>query len=280
MSESRSKHFLNGKLVEESDLVVSVRDLGFTRGYAVFDFFVTYNRRPFMLVAHLDRLFHSAQVIGLALPWSKEQIHEWVLEALAANDDGKEKAIKVIVSGGVSSSMLPTDQPTIAIVVDDRHTLSKEQYEKGIGLITVKHTRYDPEAKTNNYIEGVKQTKIANAQNAVEPLYYDSRQVFETSNSNIFALIDGTLVTPGSNMLNGITRSVLLKILRLDVPVKVADFSIDELRKAAEVFITGSAKEIVPVTTIDGIHVGDGSVGEVTKEVMKQYQRFISSNDW
>jgi len=154
-------HFLNGKFVEEKDLMVSVRDLGFARGYAIFDFLVTYpSRRPFMLSKHIDRLFNSASLIGLSLPWSKEDVKGWVIQTLATNNEGGEKQVKITVSGGRSDSLLPSSKiPTIAIVVDPRHFLPGEYYEQGAGIIMDKHTRYSPGAKTNNYIEGVKEAQ-------------------------------------------------------------------------------------------------------------------------
>jgi len=274
-------HFLNGKLVEEQDLMVSVRDLGFARGYAIFDFLLTYpSQRPFMLSRHIDRLFNSACLIGLYIPWSKEEVTEWVMQTLHANQEG-EKQIKIMLSGGISNSLLPTSKlPTIAIIVDPRHYLPRDYYDLGAGIVMDKFTRNNPDAKTNNYIEGVKQAQKAQTINAIEAVYYDDRQVFEASTSNIFALIGGRLVTPKSNVLQGITRDVLLEILKLDVPIALEDFRLEELLAAEEVFLTGSNKEVLPITKIDGKDVGDGKVGIVTKEVMKQFQEFTLSDRW
>ena len=90
-------HFVNGKFVTEKDLVLPVRDLGFTRGFAVFDFFITYGKKPFMLSRHIDRLFNSAKLINLATPWTKEEVSGLVLETLNKNEGG-EKAVKIIIS--------------------------------------------------------------------------------------------------------------------------------------------------------------------------------------
>ncbi|MBI3631109.1 MAG: aminotransferase class IV [Candidatus Sungbacteria bacterium] len=275
-------HFLNGRFVKEDGLTVSVRDIGFSRGYAVFDFLISYPyHRPFMLSRHIDRLFASADLVGLALPWSKAKIAEWVMRTMDANKDPGEKAIKIIVSGGTSHSMLPSlDGPTIAIIIDPHRPFPREYYEKGAGVITVRHTRHIPRAKTNNYIEGVRQTQAAAKIGAIEPLYYDDSQILEGSNSNIFALIGGKLLTPKSNILLGITRSVLLDILSLPVPIEVADFSRDQLSEAKEVFFTGSNKEVMPITKIDGEAVGGGRVGNITKEVMRQFREFTLSDAW
>ncbi len=85
-------HFLNGKLVQEKDLLISPRDLGFARGYAVFDFLITYGGRPFMLERHIERLLQSAKLISLPVPWSKKQIVDWVKKTVAQNRNGEEKS--------------------------------------------------------------------------------------------------------------------------------------------------------------------------------------------
>lgn len=274
-------HFLNGKLVSEADLVISPRDVGFSRGYAVFDFLRTYSHhRPFKLSEHIDRLFNSAGLINLEIPWSKEEVSEWVLQTLKANPSEDEKFIKIMLSGGISNTLLPSNNPTIVILVDPCVIYPREYYEKGVGVIMVKHERYLPSAKTNNYIEGMKQTQIGKQTGAIEPVYYSDEQVFEACASNIFAVIDGKLVTPGTNILLGITRTVLLEILQLDIPIEIRDFSKDELMTATEVFLTASGKEIVPVSTIDGKPVGNGAIGDTSKEVMRQFGEYTLSERW
>jgi len=274
-------HFLNGKLVSEEQLNISPRDVGFSRGYAVFDFLKTYPpHRPFKLKEHIDRLFNSANLIGLKIPWSQEQVRKWVLETLEANQSNEEKFIKIIISGGVSNTMLPSENPTIVILVDPAVQYPKEWYENGVGVISVKHERYCPSAKSNNYIEGVKQTQRAKTTGAVEPIYYSDTQVFEGSNSNVFAVINDKLLTPKTGVLAGITRAVLLEILKLDISVEVRDFTLDDLFRAKEVFLTGSGKEIVPVTSIDSQLINDGKVGPITKEVMRQFAEYVNSDLW
>lgn len=274
-------HFLNGKLFSEEQIAISPRDLGFSRGYAVFDFLRTYlHHRPFKLREHTDRLLDSAKLIGLQVAWNSAQVQKWVMETLEANPEGGEKFIKIIVSGGISNTMLPSENPTIVILIDPAVEYPREQYEKGVGVIAVQHERYNPEAKTTNYIEGVRQTQQAEKTGAVEPLYYSDTQVFEGSNSNVFAVINNALVTPSSNILEGVTRNVLLEILKLDVPIEVKDFTLKELLTATEVFFTASGKEITPVTSINGRPVGNGEVGLVTKEVMRQFREYTLSGAW
>lgn len=278
----KSVHLLNGKLVSEEKLLISPKDLGFTRGYAVFDFFVTYpHHKPFKLKEHIDRLFHSASVINLHIPWSKKEIEQWVYKTLDANKDSSEKAVKIIVSGGVSGSLVPAKENiTLIILVDPRPEYPEDSYTKGVGVITARHTRYSPDAKTNNYIEAVKQAQEAQKINAVETIYYNNSQVFEGSTSNVFALINGKLITPKSNILPGVTRNTLLEILKLNVVVAAKDFPINDLLSTKEVFLTGSNREVTPVTKIDGKKVGDGKVGPITKEVMRQFKEYTRFDKW
>lgn len=275
-------HYLNGKFVTEEELVVPVRDLGFMRGYAVFDFLITYQGgKPFFLRRHVERLFNSARTIGLETPWSMEEVEARVMETLTKNADGGEKAIKIVVSGGVSSSLLPEPGASrLIIIVDPLHTFPEEVYTKGVSMTTDKHTRYAPSAKTNNYIEGVHQVQLAQESGSLEPIYYDDTQVFEGASSNVWAVIDGALLTPKTNILEGVTREVLLKILRLDIPVRAEDFTIEKLRGASEIFIAASNKEIMPVVKLDDRTVGAGTPGPITREVMKQFRTFTESDQW
>lgn len=275
-------HFLNGKLVPEDALLISPRDLGFARGFAVFDFLRTYNgHRPFKLKEHIDRLFYSARTIDIPVPWDTDTVERWVHETLEANsEDVREKFIRIMLSGGRAPAMVPVGDPTIIILIDPVSEYPKTWYENGVGIITEKFTRYMPLAKTNNYIEGIRQTMRAEKAGAMEPVYYSDEQVFEGSNSNIFALIQGELLTPKNGVLSGITKATLFKILKLDIPLTEKDFTLPELVAADEVFLTASSKEIVPVTKIDGNPVGGGSVGPITKEVMRQFRSYTASSAW
>lgn len=280
-----STHFLNGKLVEEKDLLISPRDLGFSRGYAVFDFLVTYGGRPFMLEAHIERFLNSAKLLDLSIPWSKRQIMNWVKETVAANADGSEKSIKIAFSPGIPEGTPPVGLPvkgkhTFIIMVDGPHMLPPPMFKTGAHYGLAKFRRSTPHAKTTDYTEAMIQIQKGQKAGQLEPIYYDDKQVYEASTSNVFALIDGKLLTPKSNILAGVTRDVLLKILKLDVSVKLADFTVDQLKKAPEIFISASNKEVLPVTKLTGKKVGNGKVGPITKECMRQFWEFTQSNKW
>jgi branched-chain amino acid aminotransferase len=270
-------HFLNGKFVSEDELLITPRDLGFIRGYAVADFIVTHNHKLFKLQEHIDRLFNSAEIIGLKIPWSKGQVANWASETLAKNDNDTEKNIKILLSGGNSKSMYQTANTTLVMIVSDYVIPQPSYYENGIKTIAVKFKRQYPKAKHTNYVEGIRQLAKYKEQNIEEVIYYDDSQVFEGAGSNLFAVIDNKLVTPKSNIVEGITRNTLLEILKLNIPIEVRDFSFDELLHATEVFLTGSGKGVKGVIEINGKAIGNGKVGEITTQVMNEYANYIAS---
>jgi len=268
-------HFLNGKFISEDKLVISPRDLGFSRGCAVHEFVVTNNNQPFKLSEHIERLFKSAEIIGLKIPWNKIQIVDWAKETFDKNDKNTEKTMRIFLTGGKSDSMRYAKVPTLIMIVSPRIRKQSSDYEKGIKIKAVKYRRPYPEAKTNIYIEGVKQLSEAGNERIEEIIYYDESQVYEGAGSSLFAIINSELVTAKSDIIEGITRNTLLQILHLPIAIEVRNFTFDELQHASEVFLTGSNSEVRGVIEINGKSIGNGKVGNITKEVLEQYREYI-----
>lgn len=270
-------HFLNGQFVDEDHLLISPRDLGYSRGYAAFDFMITSGGRPFMMERHMDRLFNSCQAISLHVPWSKQQVADWVQETVDTNDLGDEDMVmRIIISGGSSGTLTSAKMPTIVIIVEPRIFCSPEDYANGVRILLTEFDRYEPQAKTTNYVHAVRIMKAA-PHDVDEVIYFSDNMVREGTRSNIFAVIDGVLTTPKTGILGGITRSVILNDLALTLEVEARDFTVQELLDATEVFITATGKEVMPVTKINKTAVGDGTVGDVTKEVMTKFKNFFES---
>jgi branched-chain amino acid aminotransferase len=112
----------------------------------------------------------------------------------------------------------------------------------------------------------------------LEILFYDGRQVYECSRSNIFAILNGVLVTPKNHILKGVTRKIVLE--KLNLPVEEKNFTFEKLLGAEEVFITKSNDEIVPVVKIGKHVIGNANVGKTTKLAMKKFREFVKSESW
>ncbi|MEK7517518.1 MAG: aminotransferase class IV [Patescibacteria group bacterium] len=276
----KSVHFLNGQLVNEDDLLISPRDLGYSRGYAVFEFMMTSKGRPFMLEKHIDRLYRSCQEISLNLPWPRELISDWVVRTLEANKSVKgEKVMRITISGGPSLTLSPAKIPTIVIMVDPRIPCPPEDYINGVHVLLSEFQRYEPQAKTNNYIEAIRQ--FSSIPNGIdEVIYHSEGMVREGTKCNVFAVINGSLLTPKTGILEGVTRDIIINELQLSVRAEARDFSVQELLGASEVFTTATSKEIMPVTKLNNLPVGDGLVGPITKEVMSKFRSFFESDLW
>lgn len=274
------KHFLNGDFIAEHNLLISPRDLGFTRGYAVFDFLRTYNQIPFHLTRHINRLFRSARAIDLDIPWSEEQVATWVKQTIQANAHVSDIALRIIISGGVPVRGIQAQNPTILIVVDEAITFPEEMYARGISVILKEYRKFLPEAKTTHYIQSIIDLKEHDQKQYDEVLYYSDNLLREGAFSNVFIVSNQTIATPEANILPGVTRAVVLEELTFGKQIEKRDVSLDELTNADEVFLTLSGKGIVPITRIDGKPVRSGSVGTVTRVLRDEYLQYMKEMRW
>lgn len=276
------KSILNGDLIEADKFTIPANDIGFLRGYGVFDLLRTYQGNPFHLMDHINRLFESANRISLKIPYSPQLIKKWTLQGLEANNDGIEKTVRFIATGGaLQGALSPSlENPLIAITFSGFSKPNQDLYKAGASAFTAKYIRSYPEAKTLNYLDAVVRLQDPKHKNAVEFIYYDDSQVYEGASSNIFAVIDGKLMTTKTNILSGITRKVIIKELKNKPEISVENFNIDQLKRAAEIFITSSVREVLPITTLDNAKVGDGKVGTITRSIMDNFNTYVEDKDW
>lgn len=267
-------YYLNGKFIKKSQAKVSLYDMGFLRSYGVVDFLITYGGKPFRLKAHLDRFYNSAKLIDLKIPWKEKKLKKLVFETLAKNKF-KESSIWLIATGGIGpTSMIPAKTPTLAILVDPYKPYPKKCYKKGAKIVTFKGHRLVPHAKSMIYTLAIQALSQAYKKGAVEALYVVDGKVTECMTSNFFIFKNGQLLTAkDKDVLLGVTRQVVLEISKGYFPVKKANLSLSAVLKADEAFLTASNKEIMPVVKIDNHRIGNGKVGENTKELMKLFKK-------
>jgi len=270
-------YFLNGKFFPQDQTVINVKDLSVLRGYGIFDFLRTYHQKPFHLDDHLDRLFRSAEFIDLEIPWSKKQIETWVFQTLQKNNF-PESLIRIVVTGGATvDTMTAVDKPTILIMVEPATVYPKEIYEKGVKLKTFPIQRTWAEAKTINYIPAVMIHKKAAKLGFYDGIYLDeNKNILEAANANLFFIIDDKLVTPKKKILFGVTRKVLIDVVRKEFSVTEREVNLKELPQIFECFLTVSSKEIVPVVQIDTVKIGSGKVGIKTKRIMEIFRNYTA----
>ncbi len=268
--------YINGQWVHPDEATISINDMAILRGYSVFESLRTYNHRPFHLDEHLQRLYRSAILIEMEIPWSSKQIASVVREVIARNTY-QHAAIRLLVTGGESEDgILPSGKPLLAVLITPLGERDMERFAKGCKLITTKLQRISPEAKTANYIAAVRALKEAVRRDAADALFVNERDhVLEATRSNFFIFRGDTLITPRRGILIGVTRNVVLELARNLFAVEERPILLEELALADEAFITSSSKEITPVVQIDDLVIGDGKPGPRTYELEHRFIEMV-----
>lgn len=265
--------YVNGSYLPVGQATLSVRDLAVLRGYGVFDFMRTYHGRPFKLREHLLRLERSAQHIELDLPKPLNAIEEIVCETLRRNAL-PEANLRVVVTGGVSSDgITPPEEPGLIVLVTPVKHYPAECYEHGVKVITVETERYIPGAKTINYIPAILAMNRAKAAGAIEALYINRHgHILEGTTTNFFIFQGDQFITPGDEILPGVTRSVVLEVAQDLFEVIERPITFDDLARSDEAFISASNKEIMPVHHVDDQQIGSGTRGPKTRQIMERFK--------
>ncbi len=266
---------VNGKIVPTEEAVINVKDLGFLRGYSVFDFFRIYKGKPVFIEDHMDRLEYSSGKLGLPLPYSRTEIIEKVI-ALAKANELEFGGIKIILTGGYSlNGFLPTT-PNFVMVASTLPAYPESYYTKGVKLMAYEYTRETPYTKTTNYLKPISLQQEIEEAEAFDVLYHDGEFISESARSNFFIVDEaGTIITPDRDALKGITRKHVLAIAQKHFNVEIRPVSIKEARAAKEAFMTSSTKKIMPIRQVDFWRINKGIIGETTKQMMKLFQQHI-----
>lgn len=264
--------FINHQFVEAEKAVLPVSDLSIQRGYGVFDFFRTVEQVPLFIDHHLDRLQHSASVLRLQLPFSKDELKKIVHELIHKNDLSTS-GIRITVTGGNATDTYTPTTPNIIITQSPLTMDAAFDASKGLHLITEEYVRELPTVKSINYMMGVYlQQKVRDA-GAGDVLYVKNGYISELVRSNVFAVTNqNELITSDSNVLYGITRKHILQLAAQTMDVKEQAVSLHDVLTAKEVFVSSTTKRLLPVFSVNGIRIGTGKAGTITEQL---YQRFL-----
>ncbi|HEX7734882.1 MAG TPA: aminotransferase class IV [Ktedonobacteraceae bacterium] len=266
--------YVDGQWVHPDQARISINDIAVLRGYSAFEALRTYDRRPFHLNEHLERLYHSAEIIDLAIPFTRAEITR-IVEEIVARNTYRHAAVRMLLTGGESEDgVMAAGQPKLIVMIAELGERDPARFARGYRLITSRLQRETPEAKTSNYTSAVRALKEASRLGADDALFVNERgHVQEATRSNFFIFHGDTLVTPRAEVLLGITRNVVLDLARDRFAVEERPILLEELALADEAFVTSSSKEITPVVQIDEQVIGNGKPGPRTTELE---QRFIA----
>ncbi len=274
--------YLDGELVPEDEAKVSVFDHGVLYGDGVFEGIRAYSGRVFRLEQHLERLYDSARAIMLEVPLTPAELGEAVLATCRANDL-HDAYIRLVVTRGKGDLGLDPrkcQEPTIFIIAGSVEFYSEEYYDNGLEVITCATRRNSPDAldpaiKSLNYLNNVL-AKIETVHAGVPEgiMLSSDGYVAECTADNIFLVRDDHVVTPPISVgnLRGITRQVAIELLaEMGIETHEELFRLLEVYNAKEMFLTGTAAEIIPVVCVDSRTIGEGTPGALTQKLRQAF---------
>lgn len=281
--------FLDGNWYPKSKAKISVFDHGLLYGDGVFEGIRAYRGLVFMLKEHLDRLWESAHTLMLEIPMSPQEMEKVIVETLRRNRL-KDAYVRVVVTRGTGDLGLDPAKcknPSVFVITDKIVLYPESFYRKGLEIITVPTVRNFPEAvnpsiKSLNYLNNILAKIEAKNSGCVEALMLNHQgYVAECTGDNVFMVKRENkrgglvrLLTPPSYLgaLKGITRQAIMEIAeKKKIAVKEQVLTRHDLFNADEVFLTGTAAEVIPVVKIDGRMIGSGRPGRVTQALRKAF---------
>ena len=265
-------------------------DHGLLYGDGCFEGIRIYNGRIFKLRAHLKRMWDSATELRLEPPYSHDEIEQAIRETVAANEltDGY---IRLVFTRGVGTLGLHPflcPVPTVFIIADTISLYPQKLYDEGMQIIVAKRPRVpreclDPQIKSLNYLNNILAKIEAIDADVLEALMLNvDGWVSECTGDNVFIVKDGAVSTPPTDagILNGITRQFVIDDLcpALELAIEERLLRLEEVCSADEVFLTGTAAEVIGVTRIGDQVIGSGAVGPVTQRLVEEFRRRVASD--
>ena len=275
--------FLNNKIVQEAEAVVSVYDHGFLYGDGIYETMRAYDGIVFMIERHLERLVRSASMTKLAVP-DAGFITDAIRSTLEANRLSGAY-IRVTVSRGkgpVGLDPALCKEPTFVVIAEPFREYPEHLYSNGVTLVIANTRRnlveaINPKIKSLNFLNNIFAKVEAKERGAYEAIMLNFEDVIaEGTVSNIFFVKENVLCTPAPEvgLLDGITRELVISIAKKSgVRVNEGRFYPSDLFSASEVFFTNTTSEIMPVSQVESVSF---KVGEVTKSLHALYKEEVS----
>ncbi len=278
--------YLNGKFFMPEDVQISPFDRGFLFGDGVYEVIPVFNGRLFRLADHMKRLAASLRAIELPNPHNDGEWLNVFMQLITAAGPG-DHSIYLQITRGVAprDHAFPREpRPTAFAYIQPIRYPRPEEIEQGVAAITLTDTRWARcDIKAISLLPNVLARNLALETGAAEAILIRDGFVTEGAASNIFVVTGGRLYTPPKSqyLLPGVTRDVLLELAR-DHRVSAFEAPVSEmmLRTADEIIMTSSTKELLPVTKLNGLAVGDGRPGRVFRRLLEIYRDYKDAYIW
>jgi len=283
-----AKVWIDGKLVEQQDAKISVFDHGLLYGDGCFEGIRAYGGRVLKLRSHLQRMQRSAEAIRLKPAYSMDQVDRAIRDTLAANGmtDGYIRLIFTRGAGTLGLHPFRCPVSSTIVIADTIQLYPPGLYENGMKVIVAQRPRIpipclDPAIKSLNYLNNILAKIEAIDADVLEAIMLNmDGYVSECTGDNIFIVKGREILTPPTEagILHGVTRQFVMKDIApaLGYSVREKMMRLDEVLQADEVFLTGTAAEIIGVSQIDTHTIGNGAVGPITQELSAEFRRLVT----
>lgn len=271
--------YLNGEYLPREEAKVSVEDRGFVFADGVYEVVRIVKGRLHRMQEHLDRMADGLESLQIELE-DVGIFNEIAERLMKENDLGQDATIYMQVTRGAAPRRHafpePGTKPSVFALARPYTPHPESLFENGVGVVTTSDIRWARcDIKSIALLPNVLANQKAKAAGAQETIFIRDGVLLEGSQSNLFGVRDGTLITyPASNyILAGITRAEVIDLAReLEIPVKEGPLYAEEFDKFDELFLTGTTTEVMPIVTVDGRQVGNGRPGPVAKRLLKAYR--------
>ena len=274
--------YINGEFFHRSEAKISVMDSGYLLGDGVWEGIRLHKRTLIHLDDHLDRLFSGAKSIAMDIGVSQHEIAEALQKTININDMDSDVHIRLIVSRGIKKTpyqhpKVTLGKPTVVIIPEYKKA-SEEIKKVGLTLATVKtkrdHSIQDPRINSLSKHNCIAACIEADQLGVDEGLMLDPHDFVSTCNSTNFFIVRGEEVwtSTGEYCLNGVTRGSIIRLCKeYDIPVYEKNFNVEDVHTADEVFVTGTFAGVIPVISVDGKIIGNGTRGLITESLQNWY---------
>lgn len=277
------KIYLDGQFVSEADAKISVFDHGLLYGDGVFEGIRMYHNRVFKLKEHIERLYWSAKALLLEIPMTQQEMIDATVETCRQNNlrDGYIRLLVTRGKGTLGLDPRRCPKPSVIIIAATIQLYPEKYYQEGLTIVTVPTTRnlvnsVNPAIKSLNYLNNILARIEANNAGVEEAIMLNSDGfVAECTGDNVFIVQKGKLFTPplSAGALYGITRNTVLDVAKdLGIPSGEPNLTRYDIYNADEMFLTGTAAEIIPVVKVDGRVIGTGKPGPFTAKLLAGFQ--------
>ncbi len=277
------KIHIDGQFYSEADAKISVFDHGLLYGDGVFEGIRMYHNRVFKLREHIERLFWSAKALLLEIPMTQQELIDATVETCRQNGlrDGYIRLLVTRGKGTLGLDPRRCPKASVIIIAGTIQLYPEKYYQEGLTIVTVPTTRnlvnsVNPAIKSLNYLNNILARIEANNAGVEEAIMLNSDGfVAECTGDNVFIVQKGKLFTPplSAGALYGITRNTVLDAAReMGIPTAEPQLTRYDVYIADEMFLTGTAAEMVPVVKVDGRVIGDGKPGPVTAKLLAAFR--------